>query len=224
VLQLNNISIKRSGKIIIKNASIEISKGSFIAITGPNGTGKSTLLNVIAGWHKIETGNILLNGIDISKNSAKQRSKNISFLHQDPNIGTIGSLTVEENLALATQKGAPSSLQNGLASLQQHPILNTFTQLFTNHKALLKQKVSTLSGGQRQLLATVIATATRPDILLMDEPTAALSPAAAKILIDFINDYSKQHEVAVLMITHATDLTSHDFSNIWLIQDGQIIH
>lgn len=222
MLQLNNLSIKRNKNVIINNASALVQKGSFVAITGPNGTGKSTLLTTIAGLHQPSAGNICLSHIDITKQSAKQRSKRVSLLHQDPTKGTIGSLTVEENLALAIQKGAASSLKNGLQQLAKHPIMATFQQLFANHERLLKQEVCTLSGGQRQLLAAIIATASRPDVLLMDEPTAALSPAAAKTLMDFIESYRLQHGVTVLVVTHATNLTEHKYSAIWQVCDGNI--
>ncbi len=222
MLQLNNLSIKRNKNLIINNASALVEKGSFIAITGPNGTGKSTLLTTIAGLHQPSAGSICLGNIDITQQSAKQRARSISLLHQDPTKGTIGSLTVEENLALAIQKGASSSLKNGLKQLATHPIMATLRQLFTNHERLLKQEVCTLSGGQRQLLAAIIATASRPDVLLMDEPTAALSPAAAKTLMDFIESYRLQNQVTVLVVTHATNVAAHNYSAIWQVCDGSI--
>ncbi len=222
MLQLNNISIERNNNNIINSASAVAEKGSFIAITGPNGTGKSTLLTTIAGLYQPCAGNIILGTIDITHQSAKQRASAISLLQQDPAKGTIGSLTVEENLALAIQKGTASSLKNGLQQLAKHPIMKTFQELFANHEKLLKQKVYTLSGGQRQLLAAIIATATRPDVLLMDEPTAALSPAAAKTLMDFIESYRLEHSVTVLIVTHATNVATQGYSAIWQVCDGNI--
>lgn len=221
MIKLENISLKINNHILLNNLSIHADPGDFIIVIGHNGAGKSSLLKVISGQLNINSGKILVDGKDISKLTQQQRSCEISLVNQDPQIGTIGSMTSEENLALALYKCKKIGLRNGLKILENSNILTTFNRFFAN-KDLLKKEVCKLSGGQKQILAAIMATAASPKILLLDEPTAALDPNATDQIMEFINQIAKENKLIIIMVTHDLDNAIKLGNKLWIMKEGKI--
>lgn len=220
MLKIENISFVRNGRTILKKAHLTAQPGDIIELRGGNGAGKSTLINIIAGLVTHDSGSISINGTDISKLCAHKRARFIGMVHQDPTAGTVGNLTVEENLALALLKGKSATFSNALKEVAASHLMTTFKTLFAG-KDILHQPVKTLSGGQRQLLACVMATAHKPAILLLDEPTAALDAQATMQLISFVSAYTLANKAIVIMITHANK--PHDAQAImWQLDNGAL--
>jgi len=224
MLILNNISVIYHGIKALNDLSITAYNDDFITIIGHNGAGKSTLIKSIEGRVMVDAGSIFLDNLDITRCTIVQRASFISTLHQNTKLGSIHDMTVEENVALALYKGKNATLDNGLKILEKHPaVLAHLEQLFP-HKDIKKEKVVNLSGGERQMLAFLMATAIPPRLLLLDEPTAALDPAAAERMLEFITIFVRHHRIITIMITHDLETALSQGNKIWIINHGKIIH
>ncbi|MGI6160614.1 MAG: ABC transporter ATP-binding protein [Christensenellales bacterium] len=188
-------------KIALDNFTLKAPKGDFITILGSNGAGKSTLFNAILGKFPLDSGKILVDGEDITYQKDYRRALNIGCLFQDPLRGTAPNMTIEENLALAyTRKSSRS-----LFAVNRKNTAVFREWLSTLHMGLedrMKSKMGTLSGGQRQAAALLMATIARPKLLLLDEHTAALDPAASEKVLRITKDIVAEHGLTTLMITH----------------------
>lgn len=209
MLQLNNVTVTvhNGGRDIniLNNINLTVNKGDFITILGTNGAGKSTLFNVISGHLAPTSGKILLEGKDITHFSEEKRAKYISRVFQDPKIGTAPRMTVGENLLLAQKRGQHRGLR--LRHLrQQKPKLLEELGLFDNG---MDERFDTatgeLSGGQRQALSLIMAISSNPDLLMLDEHTAALDPKTSTALMNFTNEIISKRSLTCLMITHHLD-------------------
>jgi len=224
MLKINEISIIYHGIKALNKLCAQAFKDDFITIVGHNGAGKSTLIKTIEGRLFPAEGTIILDNQDITHQTQVQRATTISTLHQNTKLGSIGNMTVEENMSLALYKGNNVTLQNGLRPLQKRPeLLDDWKQLFP-HKDVLKTKVGNLSGGERQMLAFLMATAIPPKLLLLDEPTAALDPSAADRMMNFIRKFIMQNRIITLMVTHDLDTALSQGNKIWVIKKGVIEH
>ena len=181
ILELKNVkTVVNKGTAnettILKGINLKINAGDFITIVGTNGAGKSTLFNVIGGNLPTDSGAILHNGTDITRTSEEQRTTFLARVFQDPKLGTAPRMTVAENMLLATKRGE----HRHLVPRRLKPNLARFTKLAATMNNGLENRMTTatgaLSGGQRQALSFLMATLKRPDILLLDEHTAALDP------------------------------------------------
>ena len=187
---------------ILKGIDLKIKAGDFITIIGTNGAGKSTLLNTIAGSLRPDSGFLLHYGHDITKMSEEKRTQFIGRVFQDPKMGTAPRMTVAENLLLATKRGKRRFLK--IRKLKQN--LPRFKKLAAVMNNGLENRLNTfvegLSGGQRQALSFLMATIERPDILLLDEHTAALDPHTSENLLAVTDQQIKENKLTALMITH----------------------
>jgi len=224
MLLINEISIAYRGIKTLNKLSAQAYENDFICIIGHNGAGKSTLIKALEGRIKLHEGAIILDNIDISHYSRLQRAMLISTLHQNIALGSISNMTVEENLALALLKGKQVTFNSGLSLIHNEPwLLQRWQELFP-HKNILKEKVSNLSGGERQMLAFLIATAVPPKLLLLDEPTAALDPAAADRMMKFIHSFARAQKLITIMVTHDLDAALAHGNKIWVIKHGVVAH
>ena len=203
--------------------SLNVEKGDFITIVGSNGAGKSTLFNAICGDFFVDRGRIDLEGKDITYLPAHKRSRIIGRLFQDPLRGSAPNMTIEENLALAYTSGRIGPLR--------FPLTKKNRDLFREHLARfgmgledrVNVKVGTLSGGQRQALALVMTTIVVPDVLLLDEHTAALDPVSAETVMRLTNDIVHEHNITTLMITHNLESALHVGNRTIMMDSGKII-
>ncbi|MGE0009400.1 MAG: ATP-binding cassette domain-containing protein [Candidatus Babeliales bacterium] len=222
MLELQNISVSFNDTKVLNNLSCIIKNGARIVLVGANGSGKTTLFNVIQGSIMPDQGQLILDGVDCTKQTAQQRASWISCLLQDPTRNTVPTLTVAQNLAMALYKGKKVRLRNGVATLQEHPEVSAILKkLGLDH--LLERPMGSISGGQRQLIAFIMATIIPPKILLLDEPTAALDPKASTLLLDFAQEYIKEHQITTLLITHDQQIAATFGSETWQMKDGNLI-
>lgn len=207
---------------LLKDLNLTINEGDFITILGSNGAGKSTLFNTIAGSMPLDSGDILLRGETIAHESEETRTRFLSRVFQDPKLGTAPRMTVAENLLLATKRGQGRHLVP--RHLNQH--MAEFKKLTSGMGNGLDERLNTptgnLSGGQRQALSFLMATLKRPDILFLDEHTAALDPKTSQELMETTNERITAEKLTCLMITHHLDDALKYGNRLIVINDGQI--
>ena len=227
ILELKNVkTVVNKGTsnetTILKGINLKINEGDFITIVGTNGAGKSTLFNVIGGNLHADSGQILHNGKDITRSTEEQRTTFLARVFQDPKLGTAPRMNVAENMLLATKRGEKRHLV--LRKLKQN--MDRFTKLAATMNNGLEKRMTTatgaLSGGQRQALSFLMATLKRPDILLLDEHTAALDPHTSLNLLHASNERITQDHLTALMITHHLEDALTYGNRLIVLKDGQI--
>lgn len=207
MLDIKNVSITFNKGTVdermgLDNFNLTLEKGDFVTVIGSNGAGKSTLLNSICGSFKIDSGNFLMDGEDITNQKEYRRARFIGRLFQDPLRGTAPNMTIEENLALAYGRGRRPGLAFGVKKSDAEVFKEKLSELELGLEDRLKTPVGLLSGGQRQALTLLIATIVTPKLLLLDEHTAALDPKTADKVMELTEKIIKKHNITTLMITH----------------------
>ncbi len=205
----------------LDNFSLNIKPGEFITLIGANGAGKSTLFNAICGNFITDSGSILLDGKDITLLPQYERSRNIGRLYQDPTLGTAPGMTIEENLALATKTGRWIT---HITNKDRELFRQKLSQLQMGLEDRLTQQVGSLSGGQRQAMALLMATINPPKLLLLDEHTAALDPEAEKKIMKITEDIVKEHDLTCIMITHDMQAALDLGTRTIMMNEGKIIY
>ena len=186
----------------LKDLSLHLSDGESVTVIGGNGAGKSTLLNAVAGvWH-VDSGSILLGGVDMTHLPEYKRAKYIGRVFQDPMMGTAGNMQIEENLALAARRGERRTLKIGITRAEREKFREMLRILDLGLENRLTDKAGLLSGGQRQALTLLMATLRKPKLLLLDEHTAALDPKTAAKVMEVTRTLVNQDKLTTLMITH----------------------
>ena len=197
-------------------------KGDFITIIGSNGAGKSTLMNSIAGVFHTDEGEILLNDKEISNMSEYKRARYIGRVFQDPMKGTAYDMTIEENLSIAYNKMRKRGFQRGISNADREIFREKLSLLDMGLEDRMKEKVRLLSGGQRQALTLFMAVIAQPELLLLDEHTAALDPTASKKVLELTRYFAENDKLCTMMITHnMKDALSYGNRTI-LMKDGKI--
>lgn len=220
MLQLSNISKTFHRLPVLQSISCTVNPRDFVIIMGPNGTGKTTLFDIISGKVAPDQGSLYLDGIDISTLSEQKRARWISRLFQNTYLGSCSALTVRENLAMATLKERPATLRLAKSAFPEKIAQEFLAPL--NLEKLLDVPMSALSGGQRQIVAFVMSTLKPPKLLLLDEPTAALDPTSATQLLSFAKQYGQTHSVPILLITHDPMIAKHLGNRLWILGNGSI--
>lgn len=170
-------------KVALNGVSLTLEDGDFVTVIGGNGAGKSTLLNAVAGTWLVDEGQILIDGIDVTRLPEHKRAIYLGRVFQDPMTGTAATMGIEENLALAKRRGQKRLLRSGITKAEREEYVELLKILDLGLENRLTSKVGLLSGGQRQALTLLMATLKKPKLLLLDEHTAALDPkTAAKVL------------------------------------------
>ena len=189
-------------KTALNGVSLTLNDGDFVTVIGGNGAGKSTLLNAVAGVWPVDSGSISIGGTDVTRLPEHKRAKYIGRVFQDPMMGTAATMQIEENMALAARRGRARTLRPGITRDERERYRETLKILDLGLEDRLTSKVGLLSGGQRQALTLLMAALRKPDLLLLDEHTAALDPkTAAKVLAATERIVQKDH-LTTLMITH----------------------
>jgi putative ABC transport system ATP-binding protein len=218
--QLLNIQLSIDQRPILQNVHVQIEPGDFIALKGANGAGKSTLFNVLSGCLAPCQGEILRHGFHITSLNEQKRALWVGKLTQDPAQSCIKELTVEQNLSIAKLKLKKASLSRIKDPIDE-PTFNIATELGFDLDKYRNTLVGSLSGGQRQMLALIMVLLNHPELLLLDEPTAALDEEASGRFLTFIHTWIQKHQIAALMISHDPQETL--FCNkSWLLQEGKI--
>ncbi len=188
---------------VLKGINLKVSCGEFITIIGGNGAGKSTLMNVLAGDVKLSKGKILLDQQNVTNWSTEQRAKFISRVYQNPIIGTFSDLTIEENMSIAYKRGKARGLSLSINTVIRDKFREALSEMEMGLEDRLIDRVSLLSGGQRQALSLIMATLIDSKILLLDEHTSSLDPKIAKKIMRLTDKIIKKYKLTTLMITHS---------------------
>ncbi|MTI69356.1 MAG: ATP-binding cassette domain-containing protein [Firmicutes bacterium] len=210
-------------KKVFKGFSLDVKKGDFITIIGSNGAGKSSLLNIISGSIKEDQGYLKLNDKTINKLPEYKRTKHISRVFQDPSLGTSPSMTILENLSMAYNKGKKFGLTMGVSKKNKEYFIKILSKLSLGLEGQLNTKVGLLSGGQRQALSLIMATMSNPELLLLDEHTAALDPKTSKIIVDLTKSIVKEKKITTLMVTHNLNQAINVGNRILMFHQGEIV-
>lgn len=189
-------------KKALTDVNLHMEPGDFITIIGGNGAGKSTLLNSIAGVFPIDGGQILIDGVDVSKMPEHKRARYIGRVFQDPMMGTAAGMMIEENLAIASRRGKTPGLSWALKDSDRERFREMLKELDLGLEDRLTSRVGLLSGGQRQALTLLMAAMNHPRILLLDEHTAALDPKTAEKVLNMTQKVIARDHLTSLMITH----------------------
>ena len=213
-----------SEKTALSKLSLRLEEGDFVTIVGSNGAGKSTLFNAIAGSFYVDEGSITLGGEDITFAPEHRRSRMIGRLFQDPLRGTAPHMTIEENLALAWLRSARgASPFSRIGKKDKERFRAHLRRLDMGLEDRMRQPVGLLSGGQRQALTLLMATMAPPRLLLLDEHTAALDPAAAGKILALTRDIVAEHRITCLMITHNMSQALELGSRTLMMAEGGIV-
>jgi putative ABC transport system ATP-binding protein len=207
----------------LQDIHLAIERGDFVTIIGSNGAGKSTFLNCLAGTYVQDSGQILINGRDVAKWPEHQRAKFISRVFQDPLMGTCESLSIEQNLAIAHKRGQMRGIGIGVKDKDRDVFRQKLSILNLGLDRRLKDRVGLLSGGQRQALTMVMATMGHPDILLLDEHTAALDPKTAIQIQDLTCQMVSSLKLTTLMVTHNMNQALQMGNRLVMMHRGAVI-
>ncbi len=211
-------------RVALNGVNLTLNDGDFVTVIGGNGAGKSTILNAVAGVWPIDEGSIVLNGHDMTKLPEYKRAKYIGRVFQDPMMGTAATMQIEENLALAARRGQSRSLRSGITSAERTQYKELLKALDLGLEDRLTSKVGLLSGGQRQAVTLLMASLKKPDLLLLDEHTAALDPKTAKKVLEISENIIKEHNLTALMVTHnMKDAIAHG-NRLIMMSEGKIIY
>ncbi len=210
-------------KLALDHFSLTIEDGDFVTVIGGNGAGKSTMMNAIAGVWPVDEGQIIIDGVDVTKLPEHKRAKYLGRVFQDPMTGTAGTMGIEENLALALRRGRSRSLKIGINKKEREEYKELLKILGLGLEDRMTSKVGLLSGGQRQALTLLMATLQKPKLLLLDEHTAALDPKTAAKVLETTEYIVNRDHLTTLMITHnMRDAIAHG-NRLVMLNEGTII-
>jgi len=204
------------------DVSLEVSLGDFVVIIGSNGSGKSTMLNVVAGTVKPEHGRIFLRGEEITHWPEHRRARYIGRVFQDPSSGTAASLTVEENMALASHRGSRLGLRRALTAKDRDEFKSRLQLLGLGLEDKLNIPIGRLSGGQRQVLTLMMATWNQPALLLLDEHTAALDPKSAELVMRLSQEIISRLSLTTIMVTHSMQQAVGAGNRLLMMHRGEV--
>ena len=207
----------------LKCIDLTIPSGQFITVIGTNGSGKSTLLNAVAGSFLPDAGKIQIARIDVTNKPEFKRAELIGRVFQDPFKGTCPSMTVAENLRMAELRGQRRGLRIGISRASHERYRELVAKLGMRLEKRLNASMGTLSGGQRQAITLLMATLKRPQLLLLDEHTAALDPRAAEQIILITNQVVRENSLTTLMVTHSMEQALEQGDRTIMVHRGEIL-
>lgn len=208
MIELNNLFITFNKGTAIENPvlrglSLKVEQGEFVSVIGSNGAGKSTLLNAISGDCAVDSGEILIQGNKVNQSTTWQRANQVARVFQDPMAGTCESLTIEENMALAYQRGRKRGLGFAIKRQMRELFKDKLALLGLGLENRLTDQMGRLSGGQRQAVSLLMASLQPSNILLLDEHTAALDPKTTDFVLELTNKIVREQKLTTLMVTHS---------------------
>lgn len=210
-------------KRALQGLNLSLADGDFVTVIGGNGAGKSTMLNIISGAYTVDEGSISIGGVDVTRLPEYKRAPYIGRVFQDPMMGTAATMQIEENLALAARRGQRRGLRTGISRAEREQYRELLKILDLGLEDRLTSKVGLLSGGQRQALTLLMATLKKPQLLLLDEHTAALDPKTAAKVLSATEQIVRQDNLTTLMITHnMRDAIAHG-NRLVMLYDGRVV-
>lgn len=229
MLEIRNISKTffpgtANERVALSGVSLNLAAGDFVTIIGSNGAGKSTLLNTVSGRLRPDSGQVLIDGTDVTTTPEHKRARLVGRVFQDPLAGTAPNLTIEENLSLAYLRGKPRRLGRALTNERREIFAEQLKSLDLGLENRLTHKVGLLSGGQRQALSLLMAGFTHPKVMLLDEHTAALDPDRAALVTDLTHDIVEEGGLTTLMVTHNMEQALKLGNRLVMMHEGQIVY
>jgi putative ABC transport system ATP-binding protein len=208
----------------LNNVGLDVNAEDFITVIGSNGAGKTTLLNIIAGVYPPEKGGrITINDRDVTRISEHKRARSVSRVYQNPHTGTAAKMTIEENLSLAILRGRSRGLRMATSKKRRELFRSVLAPLGLGLEDRLSAMVGTLSGGQRQSLALVMATISKPSLLLLDEHVATLDPKTNRIVLELSEMIVQKEKMTTIMVTHNMDHALRYGNRLIMMHKGKII-
>src|SRR5437763_5246680 len=208
----------------LRGVDLSIDDGSFVIVIGTNGSGKSTLLNAVAGGFTLDAGTLVIDGSEVTAWPEHRRAAVIGRVFQNPFSGTAPTMTIAENLALAARRGRPRGLGWALRPGRRAELRERVRRLNMGLEDRLDNAIGSLSGGQRQALTLLMATWLKPQLLLLDEHTAALDPKSADQVIRLSEEIIARDRLTTLMVTHSMHQAANLGDRLIMMHCGQIIH
>lgn len=228
MLELKDIcKIYNPGEItemcLFKDFNLTVKDGEFVSIVGSNGSGKTSLLNIVCGSIPVDGGSVLINGKDITRMQEYKRYRRIGRVYQNPAVGTCPSMTILENMSLADNKGKRFGLSSGVNREREDFYKSSLEILGLGLENKMGIKVGSLSGGQRQALSLVMTTLTPLDFLILDEHTAALDPKTAEIIMQLTDKVVKEKNLTAMMVTHNLRYAAEYGTRLIMMDKGDVI-
>lgn len=210
--------------VALDNIAIDIRAGDFVTVIGSNGAGKTTLLNIIAGIFPPERGGtVIISGRNVTNLSEHRRARFVGRVYQDPQIGTAAKMTIGENMAMALLRGKSRGLRMATNRRRREVFREALQPLGLGLDDRLSSLVGTLSGGQRQALSLVMATLSRPSLLLLDEHTATLDPKTARIVLELSEMIISRDNMTAMMVTHNMEVALRYGNRLMMMHQGRVI-
>ncbi|MEE3701561.1 ABC transporter ATP-binding protein [Mannheimia haemolytica] len=227
MIELNNLFITFNKGTAIENPvlrglSLKVEQGEFVSVIGSNGAGKSTLLNAISGDCAVDSGEILIQGNKVNQSTTWQRANQVARVFQDPMAGTCESLTIEENMALAYQRGRKRGLGFAIKRQMRELFKDKLALLGLGLENRLTDQMGRLSGGQRQAVSLLMASLQPSNILLLDEHTAALDPKTTDFVLELTNKIVREQKLTTLMVTHSMRQALDYGDRTVMLHQGQV--
>ena len=228
MLELRNITkIYNPGTVteqtLFRDFSLSVEEGQFVSIVGSNGSGKTSLLNIICGSIPVEAGEVLIEGKNINKLKEYQPNAAMGRVYQNPAAGTCPGLTMLENLSLADNKGKRFGLRRGVNRQRRDYYRQQLQSLGLGLEDKLDVKMGALSGGQRQAVALLMATMTPLKFLILDEHTAALDPKTAEIIMELTDKVVREKKLTAMMVTHNLRYAVEYGGRLIMMNQGQVV-
>ena len=208
---------------LFKDFNLKIQNGDFVSVIGSNGSGKTSMLNLICGSLQPEKGSISLGGEDITKQKEFVRQRKIGRVYQDPAMGTCPSMTILENMSLADNKGRAYGLGLGTNKKRISHYREMLSQLGLGLEDMMGTKVGALSGGQRQAMALLMTTMTPIEFLILDEHTAALDPKTAELIMQLTDKIVREKNLTTIMVTHNLRFAVEYGNRLIMMHQGQAV-
>ena len=211
-------------KKALDGVNLNLNPGDFVTIIGGNGAGKSTTLNAVAGTWLVDEGNIVIDGVDITRLPEHKRAVYLGRVFQDPMTGTASTMSIEENMAIAARRGQRRGLRWGISRKEREEFKKKLGALGLGLEERISTKVGLLSGGQRQAVTLLMAAIKKPKLLLLDEHTAALDPKTAKKVLEISDKIIEENQLTAMMVTHnMKDAIAHG-NRLIMMHGGRIIY
>ena len=208
---------------LFEDFNLTINQGEFVSVVGSNGSGKTSMLNIICGSIPVDQGTIEIGGVDITNMPEYKRQRRIGRVYQDPARGTCPHMTILENMSLADNKGKPFNLLPGTNRQRVDDYRESLKSLGLGLEDKMNVKVGVLSGGQRQAMALLMSTMTPIEFLILDEHTAALDPKTAEVIMELTDKVVKEKKLTTIMVTHNLRYAVEYGDRLLMMHQGQAI-
>ena len=208
---------------LFRDFNFRVEDGEFVSVVGSNGSGKTSMLNIICGSILVESGQVFIGNKDITREKEHRRNERIGRVYQNPAVGTCPTMTILENMSLADNKGKIYGFRRGTNKTRISYYRELLAQLKLGLEDKLEAKVGSLSGGQRQAMALVMSTMTPIEFLILDEHTAALDPKTAELIMELTDSIVKEKNLTAIMVTHNLRYAMESGNRLLMMHQGEVI-